>query len=76
MNTIDILLGFGAGHLLVSALLFAIAVVVARLRPLDAEHRSWLLLAALVLAVVLPFASFLPDWASTSPAWQDGSRPS
>ena len=43
MNTIDILLGFGAGHLLVSALLFAIAVVVARLRPLvPADARLWL----------------------------------
>jgi beta-lactamase regulating signal transducer with metallopeptidase domain/ankyrin repeat protein len=62
MNPIEIVLRFAVQHLLVSLVLFAVALLVVRLRPLSAERRSWLLLAAFALALLLPFASFLPGW--------------
>ncbi|SDY19048.1 Signal transducer regulating beta-lactamase production, contains metallopeptidase domain [Lysobacter sp. yr284] len=47
-------------HLLQAAALLALAVGFARLRALDAESRSWLLLALFALATLAPLASLLP----------------
>lgn len=60
MNPIEIVLRFAIQHLLVSLVLFAVVLLVVRLRPLSAERRSWLLLAAFAFALLLPLASFLP----------------
>jgi beta-lactamase regulating signal transducer with metallopeptidase domain len=68
MNAIDLVLRFAAQHVLISLVLFAVALLVVRLRPLSAERRSWLLLSALALALALPFASLLPGWL-------EGTRP-
>jgi len=66
VNLIDAVLRFAAQHLLVSLALFAVALLLMRLRPLSAERRSWLLLTTLFLTLALPFASFLPDWLGTT----------
>lgn len=66
MNPIEIVLRFAAQHLLMSLGLFAVALLVAHLRPLNAERRSWLLLTTFVLVLLLPFASFLPGWLDVS----------
>ncbi|WMT01955.1 M56 family metallopeptidase [Lysobacter yananisis] len=47
-------------HLLQAAVLLAMAIAFARLRALDAELRSWLLLALFALAALAPLASLLP----------------
>ncbi|HRF83222.1 MAG TPA: M56 family metallopeptidase [Pseudoxanthomonas sp.] len=62
MNQIEVALKFAALHVLVSFALFTVALLLMHLRPLSAERRSWLLLATFVLALLLPFASFLPSW--------------
>lgn len=75
MNSIDIVLRFAAQHALISLVLFAVALLLVRVRPLSAERRSWLLLSTLALALLLPFASLLPggldatraDAAATTP---------
>jgi len=66
-NLIDALLGLATQHLWQSAVLFAVAWWLMRLRTLDAERRSWLLLAAFLLAVVAPLASFLPGTPQPAP---------
>lgn len=75
MNIVEMVLAFAVRHLLSSIVLFGIAVWLMRLRTLGAERRSWLLLAVFALAVALPFASFLPDWATTLPAPVAESEP-
>lgn len=60
-------LAFATQHLWQSAVLFALALLLMRMRSLGAELRSWLLLAAFVLAVVSPLASFLPGTAAPAP---------
>lgn len=59
-NLIDAAPAFAAQHLLQSALLFALAVAFMRMRALDAELRSWLLLAVFALAMLSPLAALLP----------------
>jgi len=59
-SMINAVLALAAQHLWQSAVLFALALLLMRLRSLSAELRSWLLLAAFGLAVLAPLASFLP----------------
>ncbi len=59
-SLIDAAPAFAAQHLLQSAVLFALAVVFMRVRSLDAELRSWLLLAVFALALLAPLATLLP----------------
>lgn len=76
MNVVDVALIVATQHLLQSAVLFVVALLLMRLRALGAEMRSWLLLAVFALAVALPFVSFLPgpSAASLPVAAADASR--
>ena len=51
MNIIEMVLAFAVRHLLLSIVLFGVAVWLMRLRALGAERRSWLLLGVFALAV-------------------------
>lgn len=59
-SLIDAVPAFAAQHLLQTALWFALAVAFMRMRTLDAELRSWLLLAVFALATLSPLAALLP----------------
>lgn len=73
MNAVDSALAFAAQHLLHSVVFFLIAGWLVRQRSLGAEVRSWLLLAALSLALMLPFAALLPAWPTTVSVIDAGS---
>ncbi len=67
MSIVELAMALGARHLALSAVLLASVLLLVRLRTLSAEQRSWLLLAALALAMVLPLSAFLPRWSTTLP---------
>jgi beta-lactamase regulating signal transducer with metallopeptidase domain len=68
MSIIELVMALGVRHLALSAVLVVLALLLVRLRALNAEHRSWLLATALALAMVLPLSAFLPRWGTTLPA--------
>lgn len=70
---IDAVPAFAAQHLLQSAVLFALALVFMRVRALDAELRSWLLLGVFALAALSPLAALLPG--PPSPAYSAPAEP-
>ncbi|MFC5570409.1 M56 family metallopeptidase [Lysobacter yangpyeongensis] len=59
-NLIDAAIAIAGQHLWQSAVLFAVALLLMRLRPLGAELRSWLLLSVFALAVLAPMTALLP----------------
>ena len=67
-DTINAALAFATQHLLLSVFLFIAALLLMRARALGAELRSWLLLAVFALAVLTPFAAFLPDSSPREPS--------
>lgn len=71
---IDAALSLAMQHLWQSAVLFGFALLVVKPRALDAEKRSWLLLAIFSLAAIAPFATLLPD--AFMPAWSVAAAPS
>jgi beta-lactamase regulating signal transducer with metallopeptidase domain len=60
-GSIDAALSLATQHLWQSAVLFGLALLAVKLRALNAETRSWLLLAIFALATIAPFATLLPD---------------
>lgn len=58
---IDTALSLATQHLWQSAVLFGFALLVLKLRALNTEARSWLLLAIFALAAIAPLATLLPD---------------
>lgn len=71
---IDATLSLATQHLWQSAVLFGFALLVVKLRGLNAEARSWLLLAIFSLAAIAPLATLLPN--TFMPAWSVTSAPS
>ena len=71
---IDAALSLATQHLWQSAVLFGFALLVVKLRALNAEARSWLLLAIFLLAAIAPLATLLPD--SFMPDWSVTAAPS
>lgn len=71
---IDAALSLATQHLWQSAVLFGFALLVVKLRALNAEVRSWLLLAIFLLAAIAPLATLLPD--SFMPDWSVTAAPS
>lgn len=65
---IDAALVLAIHHVVVSAALFGLALVVTRLRALGAECRSWLLLAIFLAAALSPLAAFVPGASALAPA--------
>lgn len=70
---IDATLSLATQHLWQSAVLFGFALLVVKLRALNAEARSWLLLAIFALAAIAPLATllpntFMPAWAMAAPS--------
>jgi beta-lactamase regulating signal transducer with metallopeptidase domain len=61
-------------HLWQSTVLFGFALLVVKLRALNAEMRSWLLLAIFSLAAIAPLATLLPD--AFMPTWSVAAEPS
>ncbi|HIE1099492.1 MULTISPECIES: M56 family metallopeptidase [Stenotrophomonas] len=68
MNPIDLAMALGVRQLLLSALVLLPALWLARRRTLSTEQRSWLLTAAMAVALLLPLSAFLPEWLTTLPA--------
>ncbi|HHA2858742.1 M56 family metallopeptidase [Stenotrophomonas maltophilia] len=68
MNLIDMAMALGLRQLLLSAVVLLPALWLARRRALSAEQRSWLLTAAMAVALLLPLSAFLPGWSTTLPA--------
>ncbi len=64
---IDTALSLATQHLWQSAVLFGFALLVLKLRALNTEARSWLLLAIFALAAIAPLAALLPG--ALMPAW-------
>jgi beta-lactamase regulating signal transducer with metallopeptidase domain len=58
---IDAALSLATQHLWQSAVLLGFALLVVKLRTLNAEARSWLLLAIFALAAIAPLATLLPN---------------
>lgn len=58
---IDAALSLATQHLWQSAVLFGFALLVVKLRTLNAEKRSWLLLATFALAAMAPLTTLLPE---------------
>lgn len=71
---IDAALSLATQHLWQSAVLFGFALLVVKLRGLNAEAHSWLLLAIFALAAIAPLATLLPD--SFMPAGSVTTAPS
>ncbi|HEL2977570.1 TPA: ankyrin repeat domain-containing protein [Stenotrophomonas maltophilia] len=67
MNLIDLVMALGVRQLLLSAVVLLPALWLARRRALSAEQRSWLLTAAMAIALLLPLSAFLPGWSTTLP---------
>ncbi|MDC8014677.1 M56 family metallopeptidase [Tahibacter soli] len=67
-SLIDAALSLAFHHLLVSALLFAAALLLSRVSALGAEWRSWLLLAIFLTAALSPLAIFVPGASTLAPA--------
>lgn len=67
MNLIDLAMALGVRQLLLSAVVLLPALWLARRRTLSTEQRSWLLTAAMAIALLLPLSAFLPGWSTTLP---------
>lgn len=67
MNLIDLAMALGVRQLLLSAVVLLPALWLARRPTLSTEQRSWLLTAAMAIALLLPLSAFLPDWSTTLP---------
>ncbi|WP_303636970.1 M56 family metallopeptidase [Stenotrophomonas tuberculopleuritidis] len=67
MNIIDLAMALGARQLLLSAAVLLPALWLSRRRALSTEQRSWLLTAAIAVALLLPLSAFLPGWPTTLP---------
>ncbi|HFT6991819.1 MAG: ankyrin repeat domain-containing protein [Stenotrophomonas maltophilia] len=65
MNLIDLAMALGVRQLLLSAWVLLPALWLARRRTLSTEQRSWLLTAAMAIALLLPLSAFLPGWSTT-----------
>ena len=68
MSIVELAMALGARHVVMSAVLVVLVLLLVRLRSLGTEQRSWLLLPPLALALVLPLSAFLPRWDTTLPA--------
>lgn len=67
MNLIDLAMALGVRQLLLSAVVLLPALWLARRPTLSTEQRSWLLTAAMAIALLLPLSAFLPGWSTTLP---------
>ena len=65
---LDILIVIGAQHLWQGAILLLLATIAFKLKPLDADARSWIWLCIFLLAVASPLAVFLPGGDSVAAA--------
>lgn len=65
---VDILIVIGAQHLWQGTSLLLLAGIAFKIRPLDADARSWIWLCIFLLAVASPLAVFLPGSDSVAAA--------